>query len=227
MDNLKRKETMIPQFNGRENERFLELAHRLATLAAADGIKIVASRGQDLPYFSNLPSEAKPRVIGLLDTSVNVCERVQNHGVSLRSPKSLTWAFIKQINCTLSASLLENVKETDFIDCYDLNHEMMFANLRFFELMSYSLEDFYCRPWMDLFVRDRDEVHAQLFKMSEAMVQGKQTDIVSTDFIGTYRCYETDSQGMHRFLVGPRFFAPLRKDGGRAGYLCVNSIVRI
>lgn len=206
-------------------DRFRELSSRMAGLVAQEGIQITPYFDPRLRFFSALNDRKAQHVLWLLESMNELIQQTRDRGDSIRSPAQLTWAFMKRMGCTIPSDFLDGVKEIDFVDCYASDHQMIFANFRFFELMSYSLEDFYCRPWMDLFVRDRQEVHDELWKQSQRVLSRGHEGTLDMSYLGTYSCWEADSRGMNQFVAAPKAFAPLVKNGTKVGYICVNSIM--
>jgi hypothetical protein len=202
-------------------QRFVELSSELTQMAAHEGLKIVPFYNVNLIHFSALRSVEQKHVLEQLETLVFICNQIQEQKERIRSVKSLTWAFLKHFQCTGPSDLLNHMRDDDIVDAYGAGHKMLFAGLTFFEVFSYSLEEFFCRSWMELFVRDAS-VQETLFELCGAMLRGEHTKVVSTQFIPSYRCDERSSSQQISVMVEPQFFAPLFKKGEIIGYLCSN-----
>lgn len=205
-----------------QNNRFISLSTSISRLAAQENLEIVPFFDEKLPYFSALCEGDQNHVLWQLEVLEKICLELQTQGSNIRSAKALTWAFLKHMRYTVPSDLLGHLQETDFVDAYNKNHQMIFACIRFFQVLSYSLEDFYCRPWMTLFSRDRASVHDMLFKLSDEMLNGVHRGIVMTDYIPTHVNSEINSPKKLRGVVRPRLFSPIYDHGEIAGYLCVN-----
>ncbi len=191
-------------------------------MAKKEDFVILSFRDSNLQHFSQLSSDSKIAINQQLHTLVSICAGLQEQGEKIRSVKSLIWAFLKHFQCVGPSDLLTHIHEGDFVDAYGFNHRMLFAGLTFFEVFNYSLEEFFCCSWFDLFERKDQTVQQQLLDLSHEMVIGKHQNIISTKYIPHHLCQEKASKEKMMVRVEPQFFAPLFHQGRIIGYLCVN-----
>lgn len=210
-----------------QNNRFIALAHSISNLANQEGLEIIPYFDEKLPYYSSLCEADQNHVLWQLGILNEIGLELQAQGEKIRSARALTWAFLKHMRYTVPSDLLSHLRDEDYVDVYNRNHQIIFACVRFFENLSYSLEDFYCRPWMMLFSRDRASVHDMLFKLSDEMSKGVHSGLVMTDYIPTHVSSEISSPKKVRAIVRPVLFSPIFENGEAAGYLCVNRATKL
>lgn len=203
-------------------QRFCFLASKVSQMAEREKMVITPFRDPQLKHFSSLEILEKERVLEQLSTLAEVCESIQMQGQRITSVKTLTWAFLKHFHCTAPSDLLNHMDDGDIVDAYGTSHRMLFAGLTFFKHFSYTLEEFYCQSWMELFEREDSGVQSQLFELSQKMLSGDHAQVVSTKNISSHICREKKSDEKVTFRVDPQFFAPLYSKGSILGYLCAN-----
>lgn len=208
---------------GRTNQ-FIHLSSEIASFAKSEDLSITPFDDAALPHFSQMTEGDREHVLWQLETLRSVLDSVQAERDRLRSARSLTWGFLKHMKYTVPTELFHWLDDSDHVDAYSADHKMLFASLEVFRFLSYSLEDFYCRPWTKLFKRDRQGVHEALFSLSNNVLKGLHPGIVSTDYVPTHVTIETESKHAKRIIQRPRFFSPLYENGRIVGYLCVNQL---
>jgi PAS domain-containing protein len=211
------------------SERFRKVTLELHALLISHEVveKLQPFRDDSLPYFSTLSTEAQTQTIGRIEMMLNLCKQTVASGTSIASPSAILETFFKNTGLSSIDGLFENVQEEDSIELFDTNHQLVFANLRIFQLISYPLEDVFCRPWTDLLDRENAIVTESLLKLGNEMLSGKRTKLTSTAVIPDHVCREKDSPGMVGFKIVPNFFAPVYHGGVIAGFLCSNHVALI
>lgn len=207
------------------HDRFIELSSLWSRMAKKEGLNVVPYFDSKLPHFSILDPTEQNRVLWQLETLIVVGRRLQNQGEKIRSGRALCWAFMQHMRYSAPSDLLAKMTDLDVVDAYSCGHKMIFANLKFFELLSYSIEDFFCRQWMDLFLRRDHRVHEMLVKVSEKLVAGQITELAPLTHIPTHLCEERDSPGRIQALVTPQFCAPIFHQAKIAGYIAAHRVV--
>lgn len=206
------------------NDHFTYLSESLARFGQQDGLPIIPYYNEDLPFFSALSAQRQRHVLWQLQTMVGIAETLSAEKAKINSSPSFTRAFLTNMGYRVPDKFWAILTDQDVVDIYSDDHILMFASLKFFEYLSYSLEDFYCRPWMELFGRDL-VTNEKLFSLAMEMIDGRHDDVVPTDYIPLHVMVEMASDKKQRFIVQPRMYAPLYKDQERMGYVCVNRAI--
>jgi len=202
--------------------QFAALTRELAALAALEGIGLrpMSSAGA---LYSKMPLGAQAHALWQLSTLLEVVKRIQARQESLRNSKALAEEFCKTTQMELPADALHKLQGVEFLDIYNADHQLLFANFTFLETVSYSLEDLFCRSWLDLFARDNEGVQKQIFDLCLQILAGSFFGVVEAGHIPVHLIRETSSPLKLTAYLQPKFFAPLRKEGKICGYFCVNN----
>lgn len=196
----------------------------LVVLLAKENFETRLSREPTLPVFSALPFDQKILALARLETMLDLCRETLARKQTLGSSTALLETFFDRYSLNSVDGLFENIQEDDSAEVYDTNHQLIFANLSAFRLVSFTLEDVYCRPWTELLTRDTRGVHESLMKVGTEIIEGKRTALTSTAFIPDHVSREINSPENRSVIVFPNFFAPLYQQGTIAGYVCVNKL---
>lgn len=206
-------------------QRFAEAARDVSRLAATEGYDIVPYSDPSLPWFRLLPDPQKNHALWQVETLRSLIIQLHAQGTKLRHSGALIWSFLKLMKFSFPTDLMGRFEADDLIDVYNRDHQLIFANLAFFEFLSYPLEDLYCRTWMDLFHREDPGVMNLLIEQTDQVLRGEHPGIASSGHIVPHVTVETASPKKRRALVTPRFVSPLYENGGVAAILCVNGCV--
>lgn len=114
---------------------------------------LVATQPQ-LPLFSALPLSSQLRVVTTLETMTEIYQQVIQENKSVRNNSAVIWAALKRYGLIPPSNFFDKIQDEDVIEVYSSDHHQMFANFRFFELCSYTLEQVYSLPWDQLWYRD-------------------------------------------------------------------------
>lgn len=207
------------------SNRFCALAQRLTRIAAEENYQLVPYTHPSAPLFSRLNEEVQLLIIKQLEITIMVCEDVHTRGERLRDPGRFAWAFFKHLALTPPSDLGNRIHHGCLFEVYNTHHQLLFASLEFFEVCSYSLEDLYCRPWMDLFVRENQEIGQTVLKLVEDMVEGEYLVTTDLNHLPAHVVRESSAPDLRWVEIQPRFFSPVFAQGRVAGYLCANEIM--
>ncbi len=205
-------------------ERFVASTRRLAKILNNDGIPSIPFTEPSVPLFTALSDIEKRHALWRIKFMIELCEKVQGKGDYVNRSAITTQAFLEQSGFTSSPDLIEQLEEDDNVDIFNSSHQLIFASLRTFGLVSFTLEQFFSRPWMDLLSRDHYGVHEKLYQLTQDILAGKHINTVSTTFVTDHICRELTSLEKRSFIVFPRFFAPVFEGDQVVGYLCTNKI---
>lgn len=214
--------------DGLFKREFAELAESLSEMCGREGLKISPFADQSLPYFSKLSQEGQRLATEQLRTTVTLAERLQGEGKKICKSKTLVWAYLSHMGFTAPSDLQNHISDdNEIIDVYNVDHRLIFANLTFFQYCSYSLEEQYSRTWYELYLREDPNIQNQLLRICQELVEGRYTDVLPVQFIGTHRVREVSSRTRKSFDVSPIVCSPIFERGRVCGYLWVNKIKEV
>lgn len=209
---------------GQQRESFIELSTRLASFVQAEGGAATPFHDPALPHFSSLDPLHQDFILQQLSTYVFVCEEVKRSGFSVRDARALTWRMLKHLNLTPLGDAFEMIGSEDLVEIYNERHVQCFASLNFLEYVTYTLEDLYCRPWMELYSRD-EEIARRIYSSLQLMIEGQIEGTLLLD-IPSHLVRETCSVGRRSAVVRPKIFSPVSERGRRSGFITVNEMVQ-
>lgn len=204
--------------------QFQSLTLIVVEMAARENIRIRPFTATGVPYFAALRSELQDHVLWQLETFIACGRELQDSARSVSDARLLTAAFIRRNHWQAPADFTERIGPDDCVDIYNENHQLIFANLRFFEILSYSLEDLYCRPWMDLFRREDHQIHTRLIEIVTEVLSGRSRQTYDLSHLPKHIAYEALAPKVGVAETTPKAMAPLWSDGRVKGYACVNDI---
>lgn len=216
-------------FGTDQHSRFIEAARSIAAMAQIEQFEIVPFYDPSLPHFSALTEAGRTHALWRLETLESICERLQRRGQSICKSRALIWAFFGHMKLRPPQELNEIAgDEFEVIDVYNDAHQLIFANLSFFRVVSYSLEDLYCRPWMSLFKRDNYEIENELLKYARAFSRNELREVVILDHMTPHIVHEADSVGMVTAMVTSKVIAPVFGSSKRVeAYMAIHQVKRI
>lgn len=210
----------------KRQSRFIETSEQFVNMAMVDGFNLIPYVDPELPYFLALPDKEQDLILQQLEFMIQIGNQLHSEKRSVRGSQ-YAWAFCKALGLLPPHDLYARIPEDTVIEIYDANHKLIFACLDFFEIVSYSLEELYSRPWMDLFVRDNTEVFDKLWNLSTEMLAGQHKGPVTTSHFDSSVIREAAYPNLRWARIQPRLFAPLFKHQKVSGYICANEIVEM
>lgn len=216
---------IVSEFSVDHIERFKHIALEIKHLAGSQGHDFKAWRDPRLIYFSSLSPLRQEFVLEVLNSLKCAAHRIVNNGERLSNTWRLTWTVLKHMGLAPSSDLIEVVEDQDFVAAYNLHHQMIFASLNHFDFVSYSLEELYCRPWMEMFSRDPD-VQNVLIERASSFTQGQCNQTISNADLPEHFVLETESPLQRRFLCRSRLYSPIYDRRKPAGFISMNRLDR-
>jgi hypothetical protein len=208
---------------GKETElhgRFTEAANNTMANLEAKGITIQAFYDPKLPHFTALSTTEKLDVTSHLKGMETVLSQLDTPAA--HSAPTLAQTYIKHMRYTVADEVWGYIDETDVVDIYGQDNRLKFASLRLFGAVSYSIEDVFCRSWLELYHRSREDVLQQIYKVCEEIILKARKDIVHMDSLPLHSCVEIDSPLKRQFVLRAKVFAPVHKIDRLVGFMCVN-----
>lgn len=203
--------------------RFAELATGLAAMAAAEGVRIVPFRDPGLPYFFAASFSQREHVLKMLELTVQLATDVQRRGEKISDSAPLIWAFCRAWKYLPASDFLDKIEQGDLVDVYNQSGQLIFANLRFFSIAPFSLEELYFRPWHDLFFY-RPESYTESMKSICHNILNGPHQIYDLRYLGD-RTVGSHSSGEAIGIFQPTFFSSLVQSGKVVGFACINRVI--
>jgi hypothetical protein len=207
-----------------QQARFAELAVKYCELLNDEDIPAAPFRDPAVPYFSSLNGNHQTVLLKCLEAQLRVARNVVHGRGSLLDTWGIIWAFLTEMNFTAANDLIRFISPDDFVAIYNQHQMMLFLSPNHLNLVSYSLEDLYCRSWLQTFRRD-PRVERVLIERAISFSHGRRTDTQSNEDIPPHLLTETDSPRMRMAMVRSRAYSPLFQNGVPVGFLSVNQTV--
>ena len=196
--------------NDNSNINFLELADQIESYAKDLGCKYIRSTSdRRLLFFNRLIPTQKKSVIQSLQTFVTICQKSIASGNELKDSRQLLWYAMKELGLTFDSQLFESIKNTDTIEIYNKENIQIFRNFNFYQHSSYSIEDLFCRPWMDLFRRADPEKALLSLKIISNFYNKTVTNPIDCSGYGSQRIIEVSSPLKFEVDLHPKTMAPV------------------
>ncbi len=212
------------QFDGNSSSRFIELAYELVALAEKAGCSIVPFYQSHIPYFNSQTDEKKRSILEAPQVFIDICHLTLTNGKKLDDTKALTWYGLKHLNLRFTSDLLERISDGDILEVYTNDNIQIFRNFKFFELTSYSIEDIFCRPWTDLFIRHDIDKAAKTLEVMKKMSTREIVNTISLEFIGAHKIEEALSPFRYQYDYTIKYLSPVYdKERHPVGYVMIES----
>ncbi|UXR63153.1 hypothetical protein EZJ49_08695 [Bdellovibrio bacteriovorus] len=137
------------------SEDFKVIATDICRMLATEG-KVIVPYLPGLPYFSQLPSEGKKRVVETLRFYQDLCHSQLAEGYRINDSLSFTWRAFRRLGLVPRAELFNHIRNEDIVEIYSEDHIQLFRNFTFFDFCSYTLEELHTNEWWALFERDEE-----------------------------------------------------------------------
>lgn len=199
---------------------FREMCLKLSHFGREEGVRILPFRSPHLPYFSGLSPAYQSVVLDRLKIFTEICEMTRKEGHQIKNTASLTWFALKRFGFSFGSDLFSQIHDQSVIEFYDEENIQIFRNLKFFEVCSYTLEDIYCRPWPELFVRSESGVTEGLLQIIQGFYQGGNTKMTPVD-LGSQTIVETSSMFEYQLKAQVNFLAPLFQNKRTVGFVAI------
>lgn len=135
-------------------ERFLRAAVQIAAFAQSWGVSVRPAMDKGLPLFRQLPFDQQVQAVRKIELSCSLYASVVRENQDLRDSSSLIWMGCRNFGLRPPSDFFDKLSKDDVIQVYSLDGVHQFSNMRFFEVVSYTLEQIYCYPWPLLWKRE-------------------------------------------------------------------------
>lgn len=157
--------------SGREalKKRFLKASYELYEAGKSVGCRIIPATHPSLPIFSSVDFSKQLEAVQTVENMASVYTSAVKEGHAIDHPASIVWFALRRLNLLPPSDFFDKLESTDVVEVYSKEGFHLFANLRFFDLCSYSLEQIYCRPWSQLWLREQNGLEDLMAVIDKAM----------------------------------------------------------
>ncbi|XGC79714.1 hypothetical protein ACES2L_10275 [Bdellovibrio bacteriovorus] len=158
------------------SSKFKRLSEELCAYFEDEGLSIRPSGSGLLPYFHQLNEDSMAEVVKDLNDYLSICKSVLAAGRQLKDKEFFTLKALEYYGFEPNSKLLECLKNPKYIvEFYSLKNTQFFRSLNFFDYITYTIEDIYCRQWIHLYERE-EKVAAQIYEIAAKMFTGELKD---------------------------------------------------
>ncbi|HVK61457.1 MAG TPA: hypothetical protein VM432_07900 [Bdellovibrionales bacterium] len=193
--------------NSNNSQTFKSLANQLSEIGVRCGTNIIPYSHESVPLFNDKSDSEQNLIIENLRDYLHICENTLDRGYSPKTDGQLLWSALRRFNLRPTSDLFQYIGSGNVIEIHTAEAIQIFRNFGFFELCSYSLEDLYCRPWSDLYQRDKD-IEKQLIGCTMQMFSGKVNSTVRLN-VERHTITETTSPRRLSIQADLNYGAPL------------------
>jgi hypothetical protein len=213
-----------PGHDGNTSDKFVELALKIVEYAHQAGCAVRPLSYGSAPYFSAQTAEKKRDILSGMQVFVEICQLTLANGKKLDDARSLIWYGLSHLEMRFTSDLFDKITDGDIVEVYTSDNIQILRNFKFFEYTSYTIEDVYCRPWTDLFIRHDLEKASETLAVMKKMITKEISSTISLEYIGTHKIEEALSPFKYQYDYTIKYLSPLY-DRGRnpLGYIMIES----
>lgn len=205
--------------------RFLKASQRFSEYGNMLGIRITAASDYRLPIFRKLFVSDQACAVEKLELNLDIFSSVVASGGNLGNSSTMAWFGCQKLGYVPPSDFFDKITNDDVIQVYSVDGVHRFANLKFFEICSYTLEQLYSLPWPLLWKRDENEM---------SILMGYVSKIFAPDHKGTLEVLgpehivtETSSPFKYETKYHMRHMAPLtdRETQQKTGMIVAEGVI--
>lgn len=218
----------IQQFKNSETEslkaRFSKAASSLQEHGRKSGIRITPWVNENLPLFSKLSLEKQWTCLNKIEFNKRVFDSIENSSTSLPNTNTVVWKVCSELGCRPPSDFFAGLTNEDVIQIYSEDGVHRFANLNFYEICSYTLEQILCLEWDRLWKRDPIQLERLIQVMHQILRPEQRERIVFND--EPHLVWELESPLRYETHYRLRHAAPLfcRKSGRKVGFIVAEQV---
>lgn len=185
---------------------FARMLRFFCDCAEIEGLRLSPYYSEKLSCFSKLSSSNQQVVYEDLRRYYQIClESIRIHG-SLKDNIGQFRFALKKLDIQVDDRVFSDLNIEDVIEIYTIDSIQIFRTFNFFYLVTYTLEEIFCRPWFELYERDvfTNEANHKAVKY----VLSGQTRSPFYPNIPTHDVYEKKEGGRSLTKIKHRFMAP-------------------
>jgi hypothetical protein len=201
--------------------RFRELASLYAEYCEQEGLRVVPFHSAELPVFSALSAARQNEAIHCLTQYVEVFAELRAEKTSLRNSTMLLWRCLRRLGLTPQSDIFDKIGDENVVEIYSLDQRQIFHNLKFWEFISFTIEEVFGSEWWKLTRRD-PKISEQLYEFAGKMATGQIT-VTTAPGIEEHLIEEIRGANPGRMMVNILYMSPLSANGQLAAIMAVNS----
>ena len=204
--------------------RFLQAAIQICEFGKSIGINIIPATDSSLPIFRSLPYAQQLSAVEKLELSCDIYLSISRDKQDLRNPNTLVWMACSKMGLVPPSDFFDKLQDDDIIQVYSKESIHQFANLRFFAICSYTLEQIYSYPWHLLWERNESDL-AKLIEAAQKSLEPDQRSVIAVNS-RVHRVVEVSSPFKFETEYSLRYIAPLFDSETRekAGFIVAESV---
>lgn len=200
--------TTVKRTDSSFNLEFKKISTEIAEIAKSVNIKIYPYHDPKLIYFSKLELAQRKLILQQLEIYLQICKKiVAELGTNFDFGQSI-WIALKEFGFTPSSDLFQYLKNDRIIEIHNLDGQQVYRNLYFFKFCSYTLEELYSIPWVELFSRPEKNIH-QMVSFVQKMSSTKIHKTVKVTEIEPHELVEIRSALKIKSFYEPLYYSPL------------------
>jgi hypothetical protein len=203
---------------------FAKMLKFFSDCAEIEGLRLKPYGSEHLCYFSVLSLAKQQIIYEDLRRYYQIClESIQLHD-SLKDNMGQFHLALKKLDIQVEGQVFAALNSEDVIEIYTLDSIQIFRTFNFFHLVTYTLEEIFCRPWFELYQRDvfTNEANHKAVKY----VLSGETRSPFYPNIPVHDVYEKKEGGHSLTKIKHRFMAPAyNSDDARTGFINVFQVV--
>lgn len=211
-------------FDGSASNKFIELAYKIADYASQAGCEMWPFHQASVPYFSSQSHEKKQEILASMQVFIEICQLTLANGKKLDDTKSLAWYGLKHLDMRFTSDLLDKIVDGDILEVYTNDNIQIFRNFKFFELISYTIEDIFCRPWTELFIRHDLQKARDTLAIMKKISTREINSTVLLEYLGAHKIEEALSPLRYQYDYTIKYLSPLYdRDHHPIGYIMIEA----
>lgn len=195
---------------------FRELCERAAKALGDAGISRAPYDDAELPVFRKNPRFEW--ALKSFQIYVEVLEEAVRTGDV--SSKKFLWRMVTRLGYVPTADLLNHIEEENVVEIYTLEHWQIFRNIRFFEYVSFTVEEVANLNWQ-VDTRRENRVELKLLEIGIRLKFGLMRSTIDTSGIAEHTFKELRGQGWTTAVQLLRI-SPLRKENSISACVVIN-----
>lgn len=154
-----------------------EVVRNISEVIGRFGVRVVPFRSPDLTHF-RLLTEARQRLaIQQAMSYSESLDMVVREGWSLNDEKRALWSALRFFGFRPNSDVFSFIKDGDSVELYNSEHIQLWRNLGFMKICSYSLEEMFCFPWGERYIRDEVSLNTALETIGK-LLQGRTRETI-------------------------------------------------
>jgi hypothetical protein len=189
------------------SRRLLLAATELSEIGITAGYRIVPATNSSLPLFKAVSVDKQRQIVEVLEKICSIYQAVLNEKQNIRNASSVIWMAFKALDIVPPSDFFDKVSSDDVVEIYSSDGLHRFANFKFFELCSYTLEQIYTLPWTEMWSRPDSAIESIKSHVIKVLHPDQRCTFLVND--EAHVVTEISSPFKWQIHYRPKYFAPL------------------